>query len=55
MVIMKNDWDDLIKMVDKNEIDKIVEIYKEMEEKEYEYFIDKLTQTSHTYRCGKFE
>lgn len=53
MVIMKNDWDDLMKMVDKNEIDKIVEIYKEMEEKEYEYFIDKLIyEIGTTENCG---
>lgn len=35
-------WDDIINLVDRNEIDKILEIYKKMEESKYVVFRDKL-------------
>lgn len=33
MTIMRNNWNDLTELVDENEIDKIVEMCKGMEEK----------------------
>lgn len=39
---MKNNWNNIVKLINENKINEVVELYQNMEEFEYNYFKDKL-------------